>query len=210
MADAQAFAIVQIGDVPAGGAWLGARERHAMRRFAVPRRREEWRAGRWAARQAVATLGGHDVDRLEILAAPDGAPEVWEGDHRASVAVSISHRGGFAAALATAAGADPGCDLEVVEPRDAAFADDWFTGNERAAVQSAAPADRDVLVTVIWSAKETALKVLRHGLRVDTRQVEISVGEGSFEATFGGVRIPGRWKRDGAIVITTAAMEKTA
>jgi 4'-phosphopantetheinyl transferase len=210
MAEARAFAVVEVGEVPAGDDWLGAREREAMRRFSVPRRREEWRAGRWAARRAVAVLDGHDVSRLEVLTAPDGAPEVWEGDHRSSVAVSISHRGGFAAALATAAGADPGCDLEVVEPRDAAFAEDWFTPDERAAVHSALPADQDVLVTLIWSAKETALKVLRHGLRVDTRQVEISVGEGSFEATFGGVRIPGRWRRDGAIVITTAAMEKRA
>jgi 4'-phosphopantetheinyl transferase len=29
------------------------------------------------------------------------------------------------------------------------------------------------LITVIWSAKEAALKALRHGLRVDTRSIEI-------------------------------------
>ena len=30
-----------------------------------------------------------------------------------------------------------------------------------------------MLVTVIWSAKESALKALRQGLRVDTRRIEI-------------------------------------
>ena len=208
MRDADGFALVRIDDVPPGDGWLGPRERETAHRSWLPRRREEWAAGRWAARQAVAKLRGGCAEQIEILAAADGAPEVWAGQARMAVAVSISHRGGFAAALATAAGVDPGCDLELVETRTGAFEADWFTPRERAAVERAAPADRDLLTTVIWSAKEAALKVLRHGLRVDTREVEISLDEDRFEASYAEVHIPGRWRRDGAMVTTTAALER--
>jgi 4'-phosphopantetheinyl transferase len=40
-----------------------------------------------------------------------------------------------------------------------------------------APADEQpLLATLIWSAKESALKCLREGLRRDTRSVLVSVG----------------------------------
>jgi hypothetical protein len=49
---------------------------------------------------------------------------------------------------------------------------------------------------------------LRQGLRLDTKQVEISVAEGTFEATVNETRMSGWWKRDGSLVITAAAQEK--
>jgi 4'-phosphopantetheinyl transferase len=194
--------------VPTADDWLGPREREAMDRYAVPRRRAEWRAGRWAARKALATLRDAGATDVEILAGSDGAPEAWSADRRMAVNVSISHRDGFAAAMAAPAGVAAGCDLELVEPREASFAADWFTVAERAAVDEARSEERDQLVTLIWSAKEAVLKVLRKGLRLDTRQVEIAVASGSFEATVNEELISGWWKRDGPLVITAAAQEK--
>jgi 4'-phosphopantetheinyl transferase len=64
-----------------------------------------------------------------------------------------------------------GCDLEAIEPRSDAFIHDYFTDEERALVEQAVEDDRPLLCTLLWSAKESALKALREGLRLDTRSV---------------------------------------
>ena len=64
-----------------------------------------------------------------------------------------------------------GCDLEMIEPRSDAFVADYFTVEEQALVARASAADRSRLLALLWSAKESALKALRAGLRLDTRCV---------------------------------------
>ena len=70
----------------------------------------------------------------------------------------------------------------------------------------------------MWCGKESALKVLRTGLRRDTRSVEVSFPEGgavdgwapmSVRAVEGTV-FPGWWQRFGAFVLTVAATEPFA
>lgn len=202
------MAVVGFGDVPDGDGWLGPNERTAARRFTFPPRRAAWRAGRWAARLALAGLRRTDGGGIEILAAPDGAPEAIGSDGTVAAAVSISHRGQVAAALAAPTGVAVGCDVELVEPRPDGFGGDWFTPAELAAVGAAPADDRVVLTTVIWSAKETALKVLRRGLRMDPRQAGVEVDGDRFRVTVDGLQIDGWWRRDGPYVITAAALEK--
>ena len=66
------------------------------------------------------------------------------------------------------------------------------------------------------SAKESALKVLRTGLRADTRTVEvvladpsgISTGAGQWQrlsVASGAGRLPGWWRRDGVFLLTVVA-----
>ena len=69
-----------------------------------------------------------------------------------------------------------GCDLELVEPRSALFVRDYFTAAERERVAAAPAREHDELANLIWCAKESALKVLRTGLRRDTRSVEVELG----------------------------------
>ena len=61
----------------------------------------------------------------------------------------------------------------------AAFVADYFTPAEQALAHRA-PSERDWqrVTNLIWSAKESALKVLRTGLRRDTRSVEVTLGDG--------------------------------
>jgi 4'-phosphopantetheinyl transferase len=125
-----------------------------------------------AKRAAAGLLGPAPA---EVRAAVDGAPEVWVGGRRAPLAISISHRGGLGACVAAAAGRALGCDLELVEAHSPALARDFFTPAELAMVERAGPAGRDLVVALIWSAKESALKALREGLRLDTRDVEVRV-----------------------------------
>ncbi|MEW5985334.1 MAG: 4'-phosphopantetheinyl transferase superfamily protein [Chloroflexota bacterium] len=69
-----------------------------------------------------------------------------------------------------------GADIERIEGRPAAFADDYFTAAEMERIEHTPPCLRPALVTAVWSAKEAVLKALQVGLRVDTRAVSCLVG----------------------------------
>jgi 4'-phosphopantetheinyl transferase len=68
-----------------------------------------------------------------------------------------------------------GCDLELVEPRSDAFIADYFASGEQSLVARVPEAARHKLLALLWSAKESALKALRTGLRLDTRSVIVSL-----------------------------------
>jgi 4'-phosphopantetheinyl transferase len=110
-----------------------------------------------------------------------------------------------------------GCDLEIVEVRSRGFVSDFLTDAEQAYV-AAQPAgdEQDAAANLLWSAKESALKVLRTGLRRDTRSVEIAVGDsgrGSGTAGWGRLTmstteqttLSGWWRREGAFLLTVGA-----
>jgi 4'-phosphopantetheinyl transferase len=166
-------ALASEAEVPAGDGWLSTSERETLAALRFPARRLDWRLGRWVAKRAVARLLGPVP--VEVRAAADGAPEVLLAGRPAPVAISISHREGLGACLAAVAGHAGGCDLELVEPRSPALARDFFTASELALVDRAGPDGRDLAVALVWSAKESALKALREGLRLDTREVEVQV-----------------------------------
>jgi 4'-phosphopantetheinyl transferase len=166
-------------DVPGGVGWLGPGERAVLARLRLAPRRRDWLLGRWTAKQLVARRLARDgrpaaLAAIEIRSTDDGAPEIVLGDATAPYLLSISHRAGQAlAALAAAPHRALGCDLEPVEARDPLLVQDFFAAEERAAVAAAADAARIRLVALIWSAKESALKALRTGLREDPRDVVV-------------------------------------
>lgn len=107
--------------------------------------------------------------------------------------------------------ASVGCDLELVEPRTALFVGDYFTSAEQRFVAER-PEHHDLLANAIWSAKESALKVLRTGLRRDTRSVEVHLeldtddGWAALEVrSEEGEVYPGWWLRFDQFILTCAA-----
>jgi 4'-phosphopantetheinyl transferase len=72
-----------------------------------------------------------------------------------------------------------GCDLEIIEPRTEAFVADYFVSEERELIARARVSERFQLVALLWSGKESALKALRTGLRLDTRSVVVMPMEDS-------------------------------
>ncbi len=152
-------------------------ERLAALRFA--KRRREWLLGRFAAKRlliaAVRKYRGLDMRRITVGNDPDGVPYFAVSEQgRLPLALSISHRDHLAfCALSDLPGPAVGADVEKVEPRDESFVHDFFTHREARLVLNAPAAERDWLVTVVWSAKEAVLKALHLGLTVDTRRVEI-------------------------------------
>jgi 4'-phosphopantetheinyl transferase len=170
--------IQSLADVPKDDSWLSEREQTIASRMYFEKRRQDWRLGRWTAKRAIMSRLGLPLDmeqssKLEIIAAADGAPEAFVDGLPAPISLSISHSGGIGFCAVANAGCALGCDLEEVRLREGSFASDYFGADELCIVDSAAPADRLLLINLIWSAKESALKAMRQGLRLDTRSIRV-------------------------------------
>lgn len=195
--------------------FLGTGERAHWAGLRFEKRRREWLFGRILAKRLLTQVyPSVEPADIEIMNEPEGAPYAVLAGERLPGCLSITHRSGMAAAAWCADGAAVGLDLEQVETRTAGFVEDYFTPAERDFVNSLAAPDRDRWVAVIWSAKEAVLKVLRKGLRLDTRQVEILPGEGGGFSPEGWQPLTVRcallpsvsafWRREGEHVLTLA------
>ena len=150
-----------------------------MRGLRFPKRRADWLLGRWTAKKAVAIRLGlprhaDSLANIEIRQTPSGAPEVLVANEATPLMISLSHRGGRSICALAPAGEAVGCDLELVEPRSDAFVADYFAPEEQSLAARVSEADRPLVLALLWSAKESALKALGTGLRLDTRCVIVS------------------------------------
>ena len=194
-----------IADVPEDDGWLGPGEREVLARLRFEKRRLDWRLGRFAAKALLARLLDEaDLAAIEILWAEDGAPIPELRGRPLDLVLSLSHRAGRGLAAAAPAGLAFGCDLELIEPRSAAFIADFFTEHEAAAVARAS--DPALAANLVWSAKESALKALRVGLTRPTRELEVTAGPGGdlLVVDARGPRFSGTWLLDGALSLVSA------
>jgi 4'-phosphopantetheinyl transferase len=211
-----------ITSVPADDAWLTPRERAWVERMRFEKRRSEFRLGRFNAKQSLARHLGLDptpatLSRIEIDRAPDGAPAPLLDRSAAQVSLSMTDRADWAVCVLGPPRLGLGCDLELVEPRSDAFVRDYLTTAERTWVASASgEAECHLRANLVWCAKESALKVLRTGLRRDTRSVEMSPGAGADDAIASdwrpllvrareGRHFPGWWRHFGDFLLVVAA-----
>jgi len=160
--------------------WRSEREVAQLSAMRFAKRRADWQLGRWTAKNAVAAYLQLPADfcnfaQIEMRSGPSGAPETFLRNKWAPITISLSHRAGRAVCAVAPSLAALGCDLEVVESHSDAFIADYFATEEQLLVARAASADRPWLVTLLWSAKESALKALHAGLRLDTRGVIVTV-----------------------------------
>jgi 4'-phosphopantetheinyl transferase len=203
-------------DVPAGLCWLADGEAEAYAALRSARRRDDYLLGRWTAKRAISaylgTLGwaGALAD-IEVRAASDGAPEALVEGARAPAGVSLSHRAGLGLCVVGPSGVAFGADVELIEPRSRAFVESFFAAEEQEAWRAAPAGAQDALACLLWSAKESALKALREGLRVDTREVVVRLGGeapggwGGFAVeSEGGAAFEGVWRRLGVHVATVS------
>ena len=202
--------------LPAATDWLSAAERGHAGALRYAKRRTDFLLGRWTLKLAVAKVLGWADDpgllaRIESRPAPTGAPRLYVDGQPAGHGVSLSDRAGCAVCLVAARAVPVGCDVELVEPRSDAFVSDYLTPAEQSLAGPPGPA-RDITANLIWSAKESALKVMGTGLRQDTRSVEVdlpdlSPPERTWSAllvrTAAGESFPGWWRRSGTFLVTT-------
>ncbi len=166
-------------DVPQHDDWLTAREIARLAAMRFDKRRRDFRLGRWTAKRTVAeslhqSSGAAILRRIEIASASSGAPEVISDGQHLSITISLTHRGGTAACAIAHEVVRLGCDLEIVEPRSEAFARDYFTPNEEDQLARVSVEMQPLMLALLWSGKESALKALGVGLRADTRDVSVS------------------------------------
>lgn len=214
-------------DIPSGDEWLSAAERSRQERMRFTKRRTEYRLRRYAGKRAVAaalelTDRLADPQRLasvELLNRPGGAPFVRLDGEDVAVDVSLTDRAGWAVCLVgpegTMASGTLGVDLEIVEDRSATFVADYFTPAEQAFIHGCGAPGSDGWAwsaNLLWSAKEAGLKVLRVGLKADTRILTVHVshevradGWAPMEIeVIDGSTFTGWWRRDGIFLLTIA------
>jgi 4'-phosphopantetheinyl transferase len=214
--------------LPAGEAWLSPAERDRAAGMRYEKRRSEFLVARFTAKHTIARAVGLPTDDLARLASGEvrhrhtGAPVAYADGSPAGVAMSLTDRADRAVCVVgDGDGLALGVDLELVEPRSAGFVRDYLTPVERAVVADAD--DPHLAANLIWSAKESALKVLETGLRRDTRSVEVALLDGGAAADGGdpsadgatwrplevrpveGGVFPGWWLRSGRWLLSVAA-----
>ena len=209
---------------------LSPAEREAILRLqGPPRRREEWLAGRLAAKDAVRMhlrdVLGTDVApaALEILSDAHGRP-IAGGDALlelgCGIHVSISHSQGTAAAVACASAGlcGVGADIEYVTGNHDGLAELALADQERPLLALAPhSAEREWLIR-LWCAKEAVAKALGRGMlggpwnliarSLDLRsgQVEMEVA-GALAAAmpqYTGLRFPVHTGRAGDLAYASA------
>lgn len=163
--------------------WLSPAERESLMGMRFPKRRREWLSGRWTAKQLLLRcfplLEGKSSSEISIENQIHGNPVVFVGGQRLSGCLSLSHRQNqVAAAYIADEDVFVGIDVETIEERHPAFLQDYFTEKEIEWVTAAPNCEQPLRTTLIWSAKEAALKSLQLGLAVDTHTVEVHPLEG--------------------------------
>jgi 4'-phosphopantetheinyl transferase len=206
-------------DVPADSSWLTTHELQLAAEMRFTKRRNEYLLRRWAGKVAVGTVLGRRSDPgalagIEVSHHPSGAPYAVVDGRPAGLSLSLSDRAGWAVCLVGPADRNVGCDVELVEPRSAGFVSDFFTAAEQEQVAAADVLKaKDLVANLVWSAKESALKVLQTGLRRDTLSVEVRLAAATAfggwapltVTTVEGEILPGWYLRAGQFVVTVAA-----
>lgn len=138
---------------------LGPRDRERCAGLATAGARRDFRAGRLAARRAVAGLVAGSGRVEGVSKRVEGGSGRVEG-----VRVSLAHRGGRGLAAAVAPGAAVGVDLEregAVAPRETRY---FLTARERAACRGLDPTELWTLAEALWKLLELSRRVPFHAL----------------------------------------------
>lgn len=199
--------------------WLHKSEKEVFSGFKFPKKQNDWLLGRWTAKHAVKHFQRKHYPKLElsdieIISASDGAPEVYHKGSPLGVLISLSHRHGMGFCVITSTGIQLGCDVEKIENRSALFVKDYFTEKEHAIVLDSLSDDQALCTNLIWSAKESTLKAIRIGLRMDTRALEVDFSTSlpleqwnALNVTIPekDLKFQGFWKRNSDFIMTIVA-----
>ncbi|GMV05082.1 MAG: hypothetical protein AMXMBFR53_13620 [Gemmatimonadota bacterium] len=203
--------------VEVGDAWLTPEERSVLKGLKMAKRAADWRVGRWVAKEAVLrAVGDEGLQRsaVEVLPQPEGRPEarILASGKWPDTTLSLSHSGDVGFAAAALGTFRLGCDVQEIAPRSEDFIGDYFTPEETAWIRED-PGRKHLRANLVWSAKESALKALGEGLRLDTRSVAVTVepaqepyGWGTLRArATTGDRFSGCWRASEGYVWTVVA-----
>lgn len=151
-----------------GALFLSSPERRTFATYSVDRRRESYLRGRAAAKRALCHGFGGEPSRWDIQAGVFDQPvPAYQGGFKAPVYVSISHTQSAAVALAAPGGWPAAIDLETISDRNEAAIKGQMTASEREWCTHLSGIEEIEALTMLWSLKEVASKVLGGGLAID-------------------------------------------
>ncbi|MHA2250886.1 MAG: SDR family NAD(P)-dependent oxidoreductase [Candidatus Kariarchaeaceae archaeon] len=151
-------------------------ERKRFNKLKIKKKRNEWLAGRIAAKLALSKTTQIPIESIEILKDKNRSPYAIIDDRK--VDVSISHSNG----LAVATSGEMGIDLDTIQDREPSFISEVFSKKEikEHNLKNATPS----LITQLWTVKEAHLKRMRIGLKTDLHKTEITkTAENSYTVT---------------------------
>lgn len=162
-------------------------------RFAFPRLRGRYVAGRAALRIGLGSMLGIPARDVVIAYGPNGKPTL--ADSRSPLRFNLSHAGGVALLAITALG-DVGIDIEAIDPSLEldTIAERMFSARELAAYLDHDPVARVGAFFRCWTRKEAFIKATGEGLaaRLDGFDVTLSKDETRLLRLF-GLNDPGDW-----------------
>lgn len=194
----------QLADVPEHDDWLGSREHALLKKLRFAKRRADWRLGRWTAKSALAAyceIPHRLFSELEIIPERSGAPAVLFREQPFPISISLSHRNGVGTCIVSEHTTEIGCDLEAVEPRTDTFIYDYLAQPEQDLMEEVPEFLRTLVVTILWSGKESVLKAIRQGLRASTMSVVVQLTDPleEFPGTSTTHASTPKWRRFSAI-----------
>jgi 4'-phosphopantetheinyl transferase len=165
---------------------LSEQEKTIYQKLKFPKRQAEWLGARLVIKDLVRAVDIRYETRktkaLELLNEESGAPYLKAtGVQESTGRVSLSHSNGHVLCAYSPEVIPLGVDLELVEPRGNEFVEDYFTESEILQADKLDGPERQLHETMIWSCKESVLKALSSGLRVDTRLVEVYLPKIDFQ-----------------------------
>jgi 4'-phosphopantetheinyl transferase len=176
--------------LPAGDVSLSSHEHERASAFRADRDRVRFVAAHVAVRRVLGTYLDTAPDVLRFGALAFGKPFI---EHPATpLRFSLSHSEDLAA-VAIAADADVGVDLECVDRQVGdieALARVCFSADEQRELARSVPAERHVRFLRGWTRKEAYLKAIGQGLQVPPETVPISFDDPPFAVTPGWHVIP--------------------
>lgn len=173
----------------AEASFLSEAERERLRQFSGEPRPLGFLRGRWAAKHALVHGFGGQHCQWSIANGVFGQPVAqFEAGAKPPVAVSVSHTNAGALALAVPAACPAAIDCEIASPRSLDAIRSQLDEDELAAAATCGLPVVDAL-TMLWSLKESACKVLGAGLSADFQVL----GMTGFECS-GGDRLRVRFR----------------
>ena len=153
---------VDLSCLPPADRVLSEKELAFFQTLKFPKRRTEWLGGRLALKTLVAQAARVSLTQVEVLPQEtSGKPQLLVRGESAKWAYSITHSHGWAAAAVSQECRFLGIDLEKIQHRIHAWAEDFFHLQELTAMD-------DAFLTALWTRKEAVVKLLGTGLTLNS------------------------------------------
>lgn len=183
--------------------WLTPEEIRVFERLKMPRRRQDWLAGRWAAKGLIrqylletANLA-LDLVQIEIGNTPTGAP-VLQRPLCSDIHISIAHSAGYGLA-GLALGTPIGVDLQHIRAVRLDLHERVLSEHEREQLAHHFSGWEGVLV--FWALKEAAVKAWRTRPAPALREIMVKLTEpGRAEISLRTQRLKAQWGQWGEFI----------